>query len=145
MVFLDLKKVFNTVDHDILLQKLIEYGLDMNLINWFKSYLGNRLQTAKVNDAAPCGRVVQCGVPQGSTLGPLLFILYINDLTQYLNEASANLYAVDTAVFTGSPDCIDLVLGLKMEMETIFEWLKANHLTLNLKKAKFMLLGRDIS
>ena len=98
-----------------------------------KTYFGDRLLHAKVNGSFSKDRVVRCGVPQGSILGPLLFIVYINDLIEYLSESKAKLYADDMAVYLSSPSYIDLLLGLQIEMETVFDWLKkANKFTLNL-------------
>ncbi len=117
------------------------YGMSNQTREWFLSYLSDRKQQAKVNGKLSSERRIRCGVPQGSILGPLLFIIYINDMTKYLNECQARLYADDTALFMQSVSYIDLILGLKIEMEFVFEWLKANKLTLNLKKTKFMVFG----
>ena len=117
------------------------YGMSDRVRQWFSLYLNNRKQQAKVNGNLSKKRRIRCGVPQGSILGPLLFIIYINDMTKYLNESKARLYADDTAIFMQSVSYIDLILGLKIEMEFIFEWLKANKLTLNLKTTTFMVFG----
>ena len=80
-IFLDLKKTFNTVDHKILVDKLFKYGIRGNILNWFKSYLSNRKQYVNWQGSNSEIETVSCGVPQGSILGPLLFILYVNDLS----------------------------------------------------------------
>ena len=80
-VFLDLKKAFDTVDHKILLGKLFKYGIRGEILKWFESYLNNRTQYVNIQDNKSQTKTITCGVPQGSILGPLLFILYINDLT----------------------------------------------------------------
>ena len=84
---------------------------------------------------------MSCGVPQGSILGPLLFIIYINDLKTYLNECQVSLYADDTALFAASSSYMDLMLSLRIDMSIISEWLKLNKLTLNVGKTKLMIFG----
>ncbi len=98
VVFLDLKKAFDTVDHEILLKKLYRYSFSVNAVEWFRNYVLNRKQLIKVNGVKSDLKNVVCGVPQGSILGPLLFILYINDMIEYLVESRINLYVDDTAL-----------------------------------------------
>ena len=97
MVFLDLKKAFNTVNHNIQLQKLNSFNISPIAIRWFEDYLSGRMQSVKYMGVKSTKLEITCGVPQGSILGPLLFILYINDLGDYLIDNSINLYADDTA------------------------------------------------
>ena len=85
VVFLDLKKAFDTVDHEILLSKLSNYGIYGNAHQWFKSYLENRTQMCSINGSLSQSCLLSCGVPQGTILGPLLFLLYINDLPNCLS------------------------------------------------------------
>ena len=113
----------------------------MNSLPWFRNYLRDRKQKIKVNGRLSEHRMVKCGVPQGSILGPLLFIIYINDLGKYLNECCINLYADDTALYTGANSHIELLLNLRLELSIVSEWLKANRLTLNTKKTKFVIFG----
>ena len=98
MIFIDLKKAFDTVDHKILLDKMHHYGIDGLEHLWFSSYLHNRRQCCKVNGVTSDTAEIDIGVPQGSCLGPLLFLLYINDLPFALRKAHATMYADNTAI-----------------------------------------------
>ena len=119
VVFLDLKKAFDTVDHDILINKLISMNVHPDSIPWFRNYLDNRKQKVKVNGKFSDHRMVRCGVSQGSILGPLLFIIYINDLGNYLQECNINLYADDTALYTCANSHIELMLNLRLELAVV--------------------------
>ena len=141
VLFLDLKKAFDTVNHDILLQKLCKYGMSPNVVDWFRNYLSGRVQATKVNNTISNWAEVKCGVPQGSILGPLLFILYINDLDNVITDCSISLYADDTALYYSNSSYIDLMLSIRDDIGSVSEWLKCNKLTLNTKKTKFMIFG----
>ena len=141
MVFLDLKKAFDMVNHDILCKKLHKYGLRTRTVDCFKNHLGSRTQRTKVNGVLSDERTTVCGVPQGSILGPLLFIIYINDLSEYLDESSCSLYADDTAIYYSNVSYIEVALTLSIELEIVRQWLHANKLTLNVSKTKYMYLG----
>ena len=97
-VFLDLKNAFDTVDHKFLVDKIFKYGIRGNILNWFKSYLTNRKQYVYWQDTNSEIETVSCGVPQGSILGPLLFILYVNDLPNVSNKCVPILFADDTTI-----------------------------------------------
>ena len=97
-VFNDLKKAFDTVNHDILLNKLDHYGIRGEALLWFKSYLTNRKQFVSFNGVNSSVRTITCGVPQGSVLGPILFLLYINDLPNISKKLSFFLFADDTNI-----------------------------------------------
>ena len=124
MIFIDLKKAFDTVDHQILLNKMRNYGIDGLEHQWFSSYLENRKQFCKVNGVSSDLAEINIVVPQGSCLGPLLFLIYINDLPFALKRAKATIYADDTAI-----SWIDAVLNA--ELACLEKWLQGNKLSLN--------------
>ena len=99
-IFIDLKKAFDTVDHDILLAKLRKYGVENLELAWFTSYLTNRKQFCKVNGICSKTKDIHCGVPQGSYLAPLLFFIYINDLPFALKKGKVTMYAGDTSIYS---------------------------------------------
>ena len=98
VVFIDLKKAFDTIDHQIMLQKLRNYGIDQMSLTWFESYLSNRTQKCRVNDQLSNSAPVTCGVPQGSNLGPIHFLIYMNDLPNCLNHAIPRMFADDMSI-----------------------------------------------
>lgn len=135
-IFLDLSKAFDTVNHSILLSKLTYYGI--NPITWFRSYFHNRKQRVFVNGIFSDTLQISSGVPQGSILGPLLFLLYINDFTQASKMFSMRLYADDTSLTVSGKNIDDLLYQINLELPNMHDWLCANKLTLNLKKTKYL-------
>ena len=133
-IYLDLQKAFDTVDHTILLWKLHNYGIRGVVHSWFTSYLSNRMQYTFVNNYTSSKLPVSCGVPQGSVLGPLLFLLYINDLPNSLPEEKIKLFADDTNLFVSAKTIKELESKANLHLLSLDNWLKANKLHLNIDK-----------
>ena len=142
VIFLDLKKAaFNTVDHEVLLSKLHAYGIRGAAGNWFKSYLSGRNQQCSVNGHLSNSRSLICGIPQGTILGPLLFLVYINDLPNCLAHAEPRMYADDTHLTFASNNMKDSEFYQNQDLANVNQWLIANKLTLNQSHTEFMLIG----
>ena len=138
-LFLDLSKAFDTVNHKILLSKLDHYGIRGPAYNLLKSYLSNRKQYVKIGKHKSELREIKCGVPQGSVLGPLLFILYINDLHKSCDSGKIRIFADDTTVFFECKSKNDITAIGSQIMTQLNAWFKANKLTLNSEKSNFII------
>ena len=138
-IFIDFKKAFDTVDHEILLYKLECYGIRGLANDFFRSYLTNRRQYTVINGVNSELRTVSCGVPQGSVLGPLFFLLYINDLHRSIGDNSVRLYADDTAIITSNPNLESARYQAKELFTKLYHWCVANKLSINSEKTSFVL------
>ena len=138
VVFLDLRKAFDTVDHGRLLEKLKNLGCSLSALTWFKSYLENRTQCTKANEQVSGDEKVVCGVPQGSVLGPLLFVLYINDITNCLTNSKFYLYADDLALMVEHQKAEGVKTLLQEDLDIVCHWCDTNRLTVNQEKTKVM-------
>ena len=138
-LFLDLSKAFDTVNHSILLSKMDFYGIQDLENHWFKSYLQKRKQRVFVNGVLSKTLPVNSGVPQGSILGPLLFLIYINDVTNATSYFNIRLFADDTSLTVSGHDLDFLIQKVNMEFQKILDWLSSNKLTLNLSKTKYII------
>ena len=133
-VYIDFSKAFDIVNHTILKQKLHHLGVKNNTLLWVDSYLQNRKQCTMINNVYSSYKTIQCGVPQGSTLGPLLFLIYINDLRNCLKSSKSYLYADDTVLVESCIDIYTSYLNLQSDLDNIANWCKGNKLTINIKK-----------
>ena len=138
-VFLDLFKAFDTIDHTILLHKLEFYGVRGLAINWFQSYLTDRKQYVLYSNVQSQTLDITCGVPQGSILGPLLFLIYVNDIANCLTHSKLISFADDTTVFSSSKCINDLCKNMNSDLDDLTKWFKANRLALNVNKSNCML------
>ena len=140
LILLDLKKVFDTVDHKILLAKLEKYGIKGNVHKLIKNYLTDRQQYVNTNSTTSDLNKVCCGVPQGSTLDPTLFSLYINDLPN-ISNFTVRLFADDTALIMQDENLSNLGKKVKSELINVELWLRKNKLSLNCDKPHTWLLA----
>ena len=140
-IYLDLKKAFDTVDTDTLLFKLKCIGIKGSEITWFNNYLNERKQQVKFQSHLSSSLDINCGVPQGSILGPLLFIFFVNDFKNCLVKCKVHLYADDTILLFKSTSATEIKNNLEHDLLSASEWFYKNKLHLNISKCKFMLFG----
>ena len=141
VVLFDIKKAFDTVDHDILLSKLRKYGVLGIEFEWFMSYLTDRKQSCTLSGENSSFKIVKCGIPQGSCLGPLLFLIYINDLPSVWGRATPSMFADDTSMWVASDSVPELPHLLRDQITLLEKWMRDNKLTLNTLKTQFILIS----
>ena len=140
MVLLDLQKAFDTVNHSILLMKLRALGLTESSIRWFSSYLSDRRQLVEISCTLSSSANITCGVPQGSILGPLLFLIYVNDMSAVVKNKLL-LYADDSAILVSAKNKCDIENLLSQDLNIVSQWLVCNKLSLHLGKTESILFG----
>ena len=140
-VFIDLKKAFDTVDHKLLCKKMEFLGIRGGAFNWLNSFLENRKQFVSIDKCNSTVRNISCGVPQGSILGPKLFILYVNDMCNISNLVKYILFADDTNIFYANSNINKLNETVCNVLDQMYTWFAVNKLTLNISKTNYMLFG----
>jgi len=138
-LFCDLSKAFDVINHDILLKKLNSYGIRGIANQWFKSYLSHRNQFVEIDHHKSNLLPIQCGVPQGSILGPLLYLIYVNDIGNSCTENIVS-FADDTTLYMSNSDLSTLFYDANAQINNLFQWFCANRLSLNAKKTKYIII-----
>ena len=138
-VFINLQKAFDTVDHKILLSEINHYGIKGIPYEWFKSYLTNRQQFTTVNNKQSELSSIEFGIPQGSILGPLLFLIYINDLSKAIIFSSVHHFADDTNILYVSSNLKDINKKIDNDLSNLVQWLRANKISLNVSKTEIVI------
>lgn len=141
--FIDFKKAFDTLDHKLIIKRLAELNLHSSVLQWFTSYLSNRSQTTLVNNLRSSEEPISTGVPQGSILGPLLFIIYVNKLTSVPTNSSILMYADDTVIYLPIDKKFDqqTLTSFQKDLNDISNWCFNNKLSINIAKTQVMILG----
>ena len=137
-IFIDLQKAFDTVDHKILLHKLDYYGIRGIANDWIKSYLTNRKQFVSINGFDSSINIMKFGVPQGSVLGPLLFLIYINDLHTAIKYCTTRHFADDTSLLIKNKSLKQIKKYVNLDLRNLCKWLKSNKISLNANKTELL-------
>ena len=141
-IFVDLQKAFDTVNHDILKRKLYHYGIRGVANSWFKSYLSNRMQYVTINGECSSPKLIEHGVPQGSVLGPLLFLIYINDLHKSIHYSTPYHFADDTNLLNINSSPKKMQKQVNIDLKLLYKWLVANKISLNCSKTELIIFKK---
>lgn len=144
-VLLDFSAAFDVIDHSILLNKLRCYGFATSAIAWIESYLTKRTQKVFFNGCLSNAQQMQCGIPQGSSLGPLLFSIFTNDLPQVCKSACVCMYADDSTLYKSAQTMAEITSVLNKELQLVYEWITNNKMVLNISKTKSIVFGTKYS
>src|SRR6267154_2747293 len=140
-LFIDIQKAFDSIDVNILLTKLYSYGIRGIMYDWLKDYLCDRMQYTFVNGVKSSTDKINIGVPQGSVLGPLLFLIYVNDMHAATPETTPKLFADDTNIFLAANNLSELALKANVCLDNIYQWCLANRLTINMDKTNYTIFS----
>ena len=142
IVFLDVKKAFDSINHKIFFDKMRTlFGISGIQLKWFESYLSNREQQCQIDDQLSSPKRIKCGVPQGSILGPLFFLLHLNDMPDCLQNLDPSLYADDTAISASSYYFDELVAIVNADLDNIRKWMICSKLQIHSRKTKYLFIG----
>ena len=141
VVFLDLAKAFDSVDHSILPRKLQLFGISERSLGWFFSYSDDRQQKCYIDGKLSDSCTIKCGVPQGFILGPLLLLIYINDFPTCLKYSKARTYADDTTISVAGDTAAQVEILMNADLISSKKWLESNKLTINVTKTEYILVG----
>ena len=139
-IFIDLKEAIDLIDHKLLMKKLTIYYFSEEAVSWFSSYFNMRLQSVCIGHCNSNFQIVECGVPQGSILGPVLFLLYVNDFPLYVSRSINALYADDTTLYDCDTGVQTIQTHLKSDLNAIIDWCHINGMLMNIDKTTSMLI-----
>lgn len=140
-IFIDLKKAFDTISHSLLLQKLHDIGIRQTAYNILRSYLSNRSQVVQIGETRSNPEILTFGVPQGSILGPLLFLIYINDIDSLNLKGALTLYADDTTLFYFGTRIDNIINQAQNDLNCLYQWFRKNLLTINITKTNYIIFS----
>ena len=138
---IDLSKAFDTINHNLLLKKLYTYGIHGSELSWFTDHLAERKMRVVVDGISFVWARVSMGVPQGSILGPLLFLIFMNDLPEVVEECTINLYADDTTIYLADANPVMLGSRVEGDLGRVADWISSNGLRMNVAKNQLMVLS----
>ena len=145
-IFIDFSRAFDSIDHDIFLRKLKLYGMSDNCVSFLSSYINSRTQCSRVNGYDSPNAKLECGTAQGSILGPLFFILYVNDILKYLtNNKRLAMYADDTLLIGSGNTLESSIVACQEAMNEVYGWCLLNRLTINIDKTKCMIVSQHVT